>query len=227
MQEITVQGPPIVSEAERLFRHLNKHLFGDVLVLPLFNMAFDRRFGLRFSPESHHFSFGLGIIGWSVNDFLGDFVHEMVHMFNWQRGVIDCTSNQYHNQDFVAVATKCGLYVGKHGTRGWAITSLAPISHGPNVKSPPIPDPDDNARLLSVLGKVKFKARLLKEVQRMAKEALRRTPQKVFLVKWVCKCAPPHNCIRSGRRPNGPNPLQIKCMQCNSMFTAKVKGDPG
>ena len=58
--------------------------------------------------------------------FLGTLVHEMVHAFNLQRGIIDCNpSNQYHNKKFKKLAESVGLAVTKEGHRGYCRTRVA------------------------------------------------------------------------------------------------------
>jgi hypothetical protein len=42
-------------------------------------------------------------------------------------------------------------------------------------------------------------------------------PKQCFL-KYICQCSPPHNSIRSGRRPNGPHALHIQCLMCGANF---------
>jgi|GEM_PF-2196538 len=52
-------------------------------------------------------------------------IHEMVHQFNWQRGIFDCTANQYHNKRFRLGCEEAGLNCEKLRNYGWAKTSLA------------------------------------------------------------------------------------------------------
>lgn len=51
-------------------------------------------------------------------------IHESVHNFNYQRGIKDCCTNQYHNKKFKQVAEQAGLTVRQDKTYGWCWTSL-------------------------------------------------------------------------------------------------------
>jgi hypothetical protein len=214
--EIAMKPPPLGAEAERTFRYFNKHLFGNGLPSPLVIITFDRKVGIKYRPGTFELALGSGIEKWTPSQFVCEMLHEMLHLYNNQRGVTDCTSNQYHNQEFVNVALEVGFYVGKHRTRGMACTSFEPIDEE-HVR---VPDTAVNQRLNFLVERLRFNGDILKCIQKTLKAHRRATPSKTFLVKWVCQCPAPHNCIRSGRRPDGPNPLQVKCMKCDSMFTA-------
>lgn len=45
-----------------------------------------------------------------------------------------------------------------------------------------------------------------------------------YFMKYQCKCKPPHNSIRSGCRPDGPNRLNIICKDCGQPFTCVEDG---
>ena len=51
-------------------------------------------------------------------------VHELVHIWNAQNNINDCSSNQYHNLKFKSKSEEVGLEVTK-GQRGWAYTKVA------------------------------------------------------------------------------------------------------
>jgi hypothetical protein len=48
--------------------------------------------------------------------------------------------------------------------------------------------------------------------------SLPRKSDKSYTLKYECGCEPPHNSIRSGRRPDGPNPLNAMCMDCLTYY---------
>lgn len=60
----------------------------------------------------------------SSNDPFEVMLHEMVHAFNNQNGIVDCCSNGYHNKQFKNQAEKHGLNVEKSKTYGFCFTSL-------------------------------------------------------------------------------------------------------
>lgn len=51
-------------------------------------------------------------------------IHEMVHQYNWQQVINDCSANQYHNRRFKVACEEVGLKCEKMQNYGWAKTSL-------------------------------------------------------------------------------------------------------
>lgn len=62
----------------------------------------------------------------SPEDIVETLLHEAAHAMNFQRGIKDCSSNQYHNQRFKAAAEELGLVVQQVPHYGFARTSLPP-----------------------------------------------------------------------------------------------------
>jgi len=62
----------------------------------------------------------------SVEEIAETLLHEMVHHFNNQRRVRDCSASQYHNRFFRDVALDVGMEVERAGYLGWALTRLGP-----------------------------------------------------------------------------------------------------
>jgi len=61
-----------------------------------------------------------------INDILETLLHEMVHLWNSQHNVLDCSKTQYHNKNFKKVAEdKFFLEVDRMPQRGFALTSLS------------------------------------------------------------------------------------------------------
>jgi len=107
--------------------------------------------------------------------------------------------------------------VGKHKTKGWAVTSFneqkgfkKPFSAAEKRLACCLQEMEVNKKLIS-----KGKA----EIIRMIDSA---SPAKICFLKYVCACKAPHNSIRSGRRPDGPNPLNITCNNCHSQFALEA-----
>ena len=60
-----------------------------------------------------------------MNEIAGTLLHEMVHLYNQQRGVQDCSrSGYYHNKSFKEAAESHGLIVTKSGSHGYSQTCL-------------------------------------------------------------------------------------------------------
>lgn len=55
-------------------------------------------------------------------DIFNTIVHEMCHLVNIQRDVMDCTNSQRHNKNFKEVCDMVGLYCEQMGRFGWAAT---------------------------------------------------------------------------------------------------------
>ena len=94
-------------------------------------------------------------------------VHELVHIWNSQNDIKDCSGNQYHNLKFKSKAEEVGLIVEK-GRRGWAYTK---------VKEGGVAD--------KLYKKLKLKADTF-SIARDATSAKRKAPTK--MKKWTCGC---------------------------------------
>ncbi len=67
---------------------------------------------------------GAGTLARPIENVVATLLHEMVHYWNDQHGVKDCSrGNTYHNKNFKAKAEACGLIIEHHPTYGWSITS--------------------------------------------------------------------------------------------------------
>ena len=51
-------------------------------------------------------------------------IHEMVHQYNWQQSISDCSDNGYHNKHFKVTCEDVSLECEKMQNYGWAKTSL-------------------------------------------------------------------------------------------------------
>ena len=126
---------------------------------------------------------------------------------------------KYHNKHFLASANQVGLVVIKHKTQGWGITST--VFPRNIVERTFIKRPLKNVivRRNKVFQEIKLNEKLLTESRVDLQNRIKNEkPVKTFFLKYECNCAPPHNSIRSGRRPDGPNALNIQCMNCLSKF---------
>jgi hypothetical protein len=146
-------------------------------------------------------------------------LHEMIHIKNHQEEVQDCTTNHYHNKYFLNVALEVGMVVIKHKTQGWSITTtMLPrnVVERDFVRKPTSENREkcQKAFIAADLDRNLFK-RVCTEMRSKAKQE---KPTKTFFLKYVCNCPPPHNSIRSGRRPDGPNALNVHCENCHSKF---------
>jgi len=210
----------LLQELERIFNELNNSLFSGRLKVPAFVIHIDKKSVFRFVPESYHLVIGSNFAQASLEDIVCDLLHEMVHILNWLEGVTDCTSNQYHNKHFLEQALGIGLFVVRHKTQGWGVTKLS-IQKAQKAR---VPHPEAMQFRLKVLDDLHIKKKLILDGKEDIGQAIRaRGVRKVCFLKYECSCPPPHNSIRSGRRPDGAHPLKAVCKICGQEFVC-VKG---
>lgn len=209
----------LIGEIERACNFLNQFLFDGKIQLPPIVIQTKKKVSIKWMVDVKNIVIGSEFLQLEFYDVLGVLLHELIHVANFQNGVIDVTINQYHNKHFLTLANKVGLVVIKHKTQGWGLTSIVyprniteksylkrPLKNAITRRNKAFTDINFNEK--------KFKdARL--HLQAMIKNE---KPVKTYFLKYECNCAPPHNSIRSGRRPDGPNALNIQCMNCRSQF---------
>ena len=72
----------------------------------------------------HELNIGAGTLTRPIENIVATMLHEMVHLYNLQRGVQDTSrGGTYHNTKFRDEATKRDLIIEHHPTYGWTITS--------------------------------------------------------------------------------------------------------
>jgi hypothetical protein len=224
--------PAILTELERVYELLNEKLF-DGKLSPV-NIVIGRgadypkkKVTLRYFNESKSLVVGADFPGLEYGDLPLALLHEMIHIRNAQAEVVDCTTNHYHNKAFLTAALAVGLVVIKHKTQGWSLTTTMYPRNVVQKKYIMKPTRDAATRLGEVFALIKFDKTIFKqaksEIRQQAKED---KPSKTYFLKYVCNCPPPHNSIRSGRRPDGPNALNIQCQNCHSTFVCVTELDP-
>lgn len=209
MREIQETG--LILDLQNAFEIFNKDLFSGSLADPVFTFNLDKNVVLRFVKSSHSIIIGSKLTKTNAANLKEHLLHEMVHMWNEDEGVADCTSNQYHNKKFLHSAMAVGFCVSRHPSQGWEITKFSKSKDCQVYLTV-------NARLLKIANKIKFDEYCLKETKTQISRVVKSQKKRVCFLKYVCKCSPPHNSIRSGRRPDGPNSLQIKCLVCKNVF---------
>ena len=67
---------------------------------------------------------GAGTINRPIENVVATLLHEMVHLYNMERGVQDCSrGGAYHNKHFKEAAEARALKIDHHPTYGWTITT--------------------------------------------------------------------------------------------------------
>jgi hypothetical protein len=207
-----------IGELQRVFNLANLRLFEEKIpsVEFLWNPEKKLVFGLAKVPS-------VVIIGGhfaklaTPDEALEELLHLMIHLYHRAKEVRDFSANAYHNKLFLERAIRCGFFVGYHKSRGWDLTrfSLKGMPSQKKIRS----EPDAVKKMKAFLEELDLKVvPLLAAVKYMQNHAKLDGPPKKCFLKYVCKCSPPHNSIRSGRRPDGRFPLRVKCLTCKSEF---------
>lgn len=210
---------PLIAELEQAFQVINEVLFeGKLKPVPIVVQT-KRKVSLRWSPDSESIIIGSDFPKLEYAEIPGVFLHELIHVANHQRGVVDVTTNQYHNKHFLECALQVGLVVIKHKTQGWAITSTVFPRNVVERVFIKRPNKDAVTRRDTAFGKLNIDKAAYRGGRAEVRERIKQEkPPKTYFLKYQCNCPPPHNSIRSGRRPDGPNALNIQCLNCRSQF---------
>ncbi len=73
---------------------------------------------------SHEINIGAGTLARPIEEVAATLLHEMVHYWNYQNGIQDCSrGNTYHNKRFRAAAEERGLLVSHSDKYGWSHTT--------------------------------------------------------------------------------------------------------
>lgn len=123
----------------------------------------------------------------------GTMLHEMIHLYNLERGVKDCSrGGTYHNAKFKAAAEAHGLTVEADSKYGWCVTKL-------NAQSEEIVED-----FMDDLGKTTFD---------LFREAIKKEPKKggkSSSRKYVCPCC--------GLIIRATKEVKVKCYECDELL---------
>lgn len=120
----------------KIFDLLNAEYFENALSRPTITIQSTPRayghFSLREDAwvstlgATHEINIGAGTLARPIEDVASTLLHEMVHYYNYEQGIQDCSrGNTYHNRKFKAAAEAHGLIVTHSDKYGWAHTSPA------------------------------------------------------------------------------------------------------
>jgi len=207
----------VKNDLSRAFSVLNKCLYQNKLSKVRFVLNPSEKYILHLRlPDI--VEIGGGMASASITEMLDNLVHVMIHLENHRVGVVDYTHNQYHRHEFCDKALQLGLIVVWHKTRGWGIIHSDP--NHPEVLSASkirIPSEESVEVLKTVYKQMAYFYADLNKIMADMRLNLRHKPMKVFQLKYICACKPPV-IVRSGRRPDGPNPLDASCNVCGTKF---------
>ena len=118
----------------KIFDLLNEEFFENELSRPTITIQSTPRAYGHFSLRedtwvsklggTHEINIGAGTLSRPIEEVVSTLLHEMVHYFNYERGVQDCSrGNTYHNRKFKEEAERRGLIVEHSDKYGWSHTS--------------------------------------------------------------------------------------------------------
>lgn len=207
-----------MTELKRMFQYLNKIFFNGKLEKVDFVVNCKKKVGIKFNAELNSIIIGEEFLKIESSNILSILLHEMIHICNYQNCNEDVTINQYHNKNFLDLALKVGFYVIKHKNQGWSITTTTfprNVINKVYIKQPE----KSKIKLTEIFNEAKLdKSIIVKLKEEIRQKSRQEKPIKTYFLKYQCHCAEPHNSIRSGRRPDGPNALNIQCQNCGAFF---------
>lgn len=215
-----------VLELEKAFSTLNENLFENSLSKVPVTIQPKKKVSIKWNQDSKSIIIGSEFTMLTEPEIMSQLLHEMVHIHNFQNEIVDVTTNQYHKKEFQKIAIKVGLVVVKHKTQGWGITSTV---YPRNVIDPlhvKKPKPEVIAKRNLTFSKINFDKKSLETGRSKIIGHLRsEKPTKTYFLKYECSCPLPHNSIRSGRRPDGSNPPNLLCLDCNTKIRCVTELD--
>lgn len=129
----TTRTSRAAGQLEKMFRKLNEHYFEGTLEEPIITITPQRTsYGycttcrnIRVKEnDKHEISISSYFLGRPIEETTATLVHEMVHLWNLQNGIQDCSrGGTYHNKKFKEKAEKCGLKIDHDEKYGWTITN--------------------------------------------------------------------------------------------------------
>lgn len=133
MKELTSYNR-VAGYLNKMFDLLNAEFFESALSRPTITIQSTPRAYGHFSLRedtwvsklggTHEINIGAGTLARPIEDVAATLLHEMVHYFNYENGVQDCSrGNTYHNKKFKEAAEAHGLTVTHSDKYGWSHTS--------------------------------------------------------------------------------------------------------
>ena len=132
----TVKTSRTAGYLEKMFRALNDRYFEGKLEEPIITIqSTPKAYGhvtvgktwQRGQEQRHELNIGAGTLDRPIENIVATLLHEMVHLWNIQTGVKDCSREGiYHNKKFRDAAVKRDLDIGYDSRIGWSLTSPTP-----------------------------------------------------------------------------------------------------
>lgn len=128
----TVKTSRTAAYLEKIFRALNSRYFENTLQEPIITIqSTPRAYGhvtvakawRRGEENRHELNIGAGTLDRPIENVVATMLHEMVHLWNLQNGIKDCSrGGAYHNSKFRWAAEARDLKISYDPRIGWSIT---------------------------------------------------------------------------------------------------------
>ncbi len=129
----TIKTSRTAGYIEKMFRTLNQHYFNGELEEPIITIqSTPRAYGHVTAAKAwhkangdlrHELNIGAGTLDRPIENVVATLLHEMVHLYNLQNGIQDCSrGGTYHNKRFRDAAVARGLDISYDSQIGWSIT---------------------------------------------------------------------------------------------------------
>ena len=133
MKELTSYNR-VAGYLNKVFDLLNREFFEGVLSRPTITIQSTPKAYGHFSLRedtwvsklggTHEINIGAGTLSRPIEEVTATLLHEMVHYYNYEMGVQDCSrGNTYHNRRFKEAAEAHGLIVTHSDKYGWSHTA--------------------------------------------------------------------------------------------------------
>ncbi len=133
MKELTSYNR-VAGYLNKMFDLLNAEFFESALSRPTITIQSTPKayghFSLRDdcwiskNGKTHEINIGAGTLARPIEEVAATLLHEMVHYYNYENGVQDCSrGNTYHNRRFKEAAEAHGLLVRHSDRYGWSHTA--------------------------------------------------------------------------------------------------------
>lgn len=132
----TVKTSRTAGYLEKIFRTLNDRYFDGQLEEPIITIqSTPKAYGhvtvgktwQRGQEQRHELNLGAGTLDRPIENIVATLLHEMVHLWNIQTDVKDCSrGGTYHNKRFRDAAVERDLDIGYDPRIGWSLTNPTP-----------------------------------------------------------------------------------------------------
>ena len=208
----TASLEPIIHDINAMYRELNEKLFSGKLEQAVLTVSPDNTKGAygwmtnakawkadtmtdeitadrkNFKDGYHEINLCAEHLSRPIAEVAGTLLHEMVHLYNYQRGVKDTSRHGwYHNEAYRKAAESVGLIVEKTEKYGWSTTRL---------------NDDLKAWAEENFTKFSLSRRVLNKKQKKTTKA--------HSIKYVCPCC--------GNSVRATKPLSVRCDDCDELM---------